>query len=121
MGCLCLPIFTKVPTIARTIFRKNRSAEMWNTNLSSRSSQWASITLQLLVMVWVLLFEKDEKSSKSKRNLAASFIFSTCSGYGQYHAKSCIKGFLAFKIWYSYERAVASNRAWASSATGTNF
>ena len=56
------PMFTKVPTMERTIFRKKRLAEMVKIKLSFSCFQCASKIVQSKVFTSVLNYEKHLKS-----------------------------------------------------------
>lgn len=112
------PTSNSVPTIARTILRRKRSAVMTNVaSVSFSCVQYASFTLQIVVLASVCARQKEAKSCLPNRYSAASFIASKSRPSATRVWLKQRNGSLRIVIRYRYVRASASKRAWATSIT----
>ena len=78
---LPLPTSTSVPTMARTILRRKRSARIVKRSVPSLSTTHsACVTLQIFVLLLEFSFANVVKSEVASNTFAASFIFATSNG-----------------------------------------
>src|SRR5690606_40522635 len=103
-GCSPRPISISVPTMARTMLRRKRLAEIWKTSWSRFTHcHSACTTRQLLVYTCVLDLLKHEKSSYCCKIAAASFIADTSGASRSNQDRLYRKGSLRRCAWYSYD------------------
>lgn len=99
-GYLPRPTSTNVPTVARTIPRRNRSARIVKIYASSEKLHDAWLTVQMFVLLSDPVRASDEKSCEPSKYCAACCIAWPSKGVDKNHDWSVVKGFLIRAMWY---------------------